>query len=190
MTFQRPRNTPGAATATESWRKPFRRVQRALEQSVRHLEATRRVVEAGERFLRKGGAGIRRELRQLRPLRQTHGWLCDAADCLDRARQALRATGECIRVAPALPADAPDALFGAMGNVLEVYADAAELTQRYAEFLSRVAVTRSAGLQLPKGHLPVVEATPFCNPPLSRAASAFRRICRGRAPPRNAARTR
>ena len=185
MTFPRPRSTPGAATATESWRRPFRRVQRALEQSVRHLDATRRVVEAGERFLRKGGAGVRRELRQLRPLRHTHAWLCDAVDCLGRAQQALRATGERVRVAPALPAEAPDALFDALGNVIELYADAAQLTRRYADFLSRVSVTRAAGLQLPKGHPPVVEATPFHNPPASRVASAFRRICRGRAPPRN-----
>jgi hypothetical protein len=190
MTPARPRSTPEAAAASESWRKPLRRVQRALKQSVRHLEATRRVVEAGERFVRRGGFVRVSELRELRPLRHTQGWLCEAADCLDRARQALRATHGRLLLTPRLPEGAPDALFGALGNVVALYAETAQLTQRFAAFLSRVAVTRSPGAQLPKGHPPVVATTPFPNPAPSRAASAFRWICRGRAPPRVSSRHR
>jgi hypothetical protein len=184
MSSARTGSMPEVATACESWRKPFRRVQRALAQSVRHLKATRRVVEAGERFVQRGGAGSARELRRLRPLRHTHGWLCEAAECLERARQALRATHDRLRVAPEIPQAAPDALFGALGEVCALYAETARLTQRFAGFLARVAVTRSPGLQLPKGHPPLVAVIPFPTPPVSRAASAFRRICRGRAPPR------
>jgi hypothetical protein len=190
MTTARPRSTPEAATASESWRKPLRRVQRALKQSVRHLEATRRVVEAGERFVRRGGFGSVSELRQLRPLRHTNGWLCEAADCLDRARQALRATHGRLLLVPRLPEGAPDALFGVLGNVVALHAETAQLARRLAGFLSGLAVTRFPGAQLPKGHPPVVATTPLENPAPSRAASAFRRICRGRAPPRVSSRPR
>jgi len=176
----------------------LRRIERNVFATARRLERMEQVLQAGEEFVRRAGFDDRRQLRELRPLPRICGWLCEAADRLHRVARDLQETTALLREAPELPGDAPGALLQATDDFLEQSRQLVLLWSRLDGLLARFGVARAVGGVF-AGIVPATEtrivrrgrdrapAIPVSHPRHRRshgnAASAARRICRGRAPP-------
>lgn len=99
-----------------SWVRPFCRVHRALDASVRLIDSTLRTVARSER------CAHRRPVRTSARLLEASGLLREATARLERAAQELAVTNECLRLEPANMDIAPELLFQAAGRWVEVTA--------------------------------------------------------------------
>ncbi|HEY0157643.1 MAG TPA: hypothetical protein VGF28_10200 [Thermoanaerobaculia bacterium] len=99
-----------------SWVRPFCRVHRALDASVRLIDSTMRTVARSER------CAHRRPVRTSARLLEASGLLREATARLKRAAEQLAVTNECLRLEPANMDIVPELLFHAAGRWVEVTA--------------------------------------------------------------------
>jgi len=184
--------------APASWRIPYRQVRSSILRMARRIEATRRVVEARERFVRTGRIETRQQLRILQGLVPGDGWLVQALTSFHKSVAALQAAHAC----------AADTAEGALELELRTAAGVLDMTQLTAEALAlnerlaRLAEYHAGhdgflGAVLPA---PLPESAKVCRRRAAAAAAPgpsrrhrrrlltpaviVSRITRGRAPPR------
>jgi hypothetical protein len=185
-----------------AWRRPLRRVRRALDASFRLIASSRRVIDASERFA--AGSPARSAAR----LQQVSEWMVDASEQLGRAVRALRDTRDRAALAPGQAAEAPARLVESTLRWIDAAGTLAALSERLEVTFARLRDTvqrggvvsgyaktaadsraQSAGGRPTKrpsrasGLVSIASIRRRRPAPASRAADAARRISRGRAPP-------
>lgn len=187
----------GSVRSRESWKHPIRRVERAINSSLRLAEASRRVIDASERFA--AGRPFKQTSRQL--LRAS-AWLARAGDQLGLAVRGLQETTDAAKRAPERAAEAPRRLFVDTARWIDAAGRVAVLSNRIEEVYTslRASALRPHGILLesPRVALRSALAAPRRAPSrgrlslvpirrrhhaLSGAVDAARKVSRGRAPP-------
>jgi hypothetical protein len=186
-----------------TWRRPLRRVQRALDSSFRLIDSSRRVIDASERFA--AGSSLRTAARQLQRVSE---WIDDASEQLGRAVRGLRQTTDSVARAPEQGAAAPALLIETARRWVDAAATLAALSDRLEETFARLRAAAERGILIVDRPESAPQSQPrFTAPrpasrrscagdrlttssirrpwpaPASRAVDAARRISRGRAPP-------
>jgi hypothetical protein len=183
----------------ESWKRPIRRVERAINSSLRLAEASRRVIDATERFA--AGRPFKQTSRQLL---RVSVWLTRAGDQLGLAVHGLQETTDAAKRAPERAADAPQRLFVDTARWIDAAGRVAVLSNRLEEVYAslRALATRPCGILLESPRVDIALRSALAAPrripsrgrlsvvpvrrrrhALSGAVDGARKVSRGRAPP-------
>lgn len=173
-----------------AWRAPLRRAWRALDASLRRVDATRRVVEASER------CGARRPIEVTRQLQRAGNWLSTAAALLSRSVRDADRSCSCAVLEPQRAAavrpllfvtavrwlDAAGRLDAASMALESAMAGLVEQVRTWTVWPEdrRAAPARAASRPIHHATLVLIRRQWFV---AAVAADAARRISRGRAPP-------
>jgi hypothetical protein len=184
-----------------TWREPLASAHRALAVATLRLRSSVRAIEAGERFVENHGIESHRHYRNFRGLARTTAWLQSAENQLFAAERALRRSAA-LDVDPAGEGDGGCwSRLDSTLQLMQLLQHAGDLHMRLSALSIRFREDRKPGGPLADFDFP---AAPQLDPTLLRRlsgehddsvlqwpdeapipvpAAAFRRVCRGRAPP-------
>jgi hypothetical protein len=183
----------------ESWKRPIRRVERAINSSLRLAEASRRVIDASERFA--AGRPFKKTSRQLL---RVSVWLAHAGDQLGVAVRGLQETTDAARRDPERAAEAPQRLFVDTARWIEAAGRVAVLSNRLEDLFAslRASAMKPRGILIESPTVDIAHRSALAAPrrtpsrgrltplpvrrrrhALSGAVDAARNVCSGRAPP-------
>jgi hypothetical protein len=145
----KPRSCGSDRDRRRSWMRPFRRSRRAIDRTFQLINSSRRVIEASERF------AAERPVRASRELQRVVGWLADAAEKLDRARNGLRHTLDRAWQSPEVARDAPEKVIEASVCWVVAYEQLSALSSRFEDTLTWLADSVKSGAIL----IPLEEQT-------------------------------
>jgi hypothetical protein len=111
----------------ESWRRPFRRTERAIDSTERLIERSRQLIDACETFVAE------HPIRATRDLQRASGLIAEATERLGRGIACMNETSNRLAEAPANAGDAPARMTDAMARWIVAAQQLAMLSNRLDE---------------------------------------------------------